>query len=167
MKCRRRIVIVVVLILACLASLWLVRELLREHGTYRYTIVLGGQKANVAIRWSRDRVVCIIPHTLVVGGGRRRYDVVLDRPFVQPVAFRLRERPYAIWLLNGELYVVSMDLPWNATFHIERIDASGKLQSVRREELPIGPKPFNLTEDSATFERAFRMNIDPGMAPKG
>jgi len=155
------ILIWVLIILALLYQL-----VIRERTSWTVNALVGDRNAEVTIYHSRNRILFQLGHEILIGGGGNRYTTVVRFRDRQELKFRTESEPKAIWELDGKLFVACSGCGWS----LVKLDTEGNVERIRPSQLPEGPRPWNLVEQSKEmqeyWERDFSMSIpfleDPG-----
>lgn len=139
--------------IAVASILWFaIWPLMRIRGTERWEIALDGAPVTVSIHWSHDPTILDLKEAITIGGGNWRYRVEVLFQNGRRITFTLRHPPYALWYLGKEMYVACYE---SSEWHLARVSDDGTLTSVRRADLPEGPKPWNLVEHPHEVQNLF------------
>lgn len=145
MRRKRRWILFALLPSLVLAAGWLARLLMREYTElFDQPVMLGSERVDVRIVRARDPILFSIKEVGTVGGGGLEYRMMIRFAPDRVVTVRTACQPRALWRLDGRLYIASCDI---GLWQIARLDGS-QLTPVRRNELPVGPKVFNLVPES-------------------
>lgn len=144
MKRKRRVLLIVVVLVACAVICWLGAELwvVREE-IFNQPVRIGEDIATVKVERTRDRIWFQVKEVGEIGGNRRSYTTEVRFPSGRMLKMRTDDQPRALWLLEGQLYLISRDV---GQWHIGRWNGT-ELQAIRRSELPVGGKAFNLVPE--------------------
>lgn len=129
--------IAVVVVAGLLAAV----RMVRVRKTEKFDVSLGNGKAEVLVTYSR-RAASLL-------GSGARYEVAVKRASGKVINFIMKEQPRAIWQLGSKLYVATYGSAWRFAV----VGAQGRPRPVTLAKLPAGPKPINLTDDPAKWEK--------------
>lgn len=135
--------------------------LLYEQSSWTVPVTLEGDVLSVMINYRVRRGLIRVGHQFVVPYGEDRYTTTVQYPNGRKHTFVTDKQPRAVWEFNGTLYVACCNGRWLVGI----LDDKG-LTPILNEQLPAGPHPWNLEEQTAAVQEEWDSEFESWLAER-